>query len=141
MRCECGRDIDSSAVTMALERQVGLRCKNCQRVVTHQSLLRFASIPRARRSHPLTSSLAARAKIPNLREAQDRALHFVMENPGRTAQELAAIAGDNGSRTIGRRLPELETMGLIERGDARHCAITGRLATTWNPIGVTVDGV
>lgn len=124
---------------MALEKKVGMRCGECKRVIPYSELLKAAAQPRVRREHPMTSELAARAKVPHLREAQDRALGFVSDYPGRTAQELAKIAGDNGSRTIGRRLPELERKGLIERGAARQCAITGRLATTWVPVGVRVD--
>lgn len=137
MKCACGRGIDSGAVEMALARGVSLRCSLCSRVIPYPNIVRATAKPLARRSHPVTSAMGAAHAASGLRLAQERALTFVARYPGRTGRELASLSGDVDTRTIGRRLPELVERGLLERGDSRKCSMTGRMATTWYPVGGT----
>ena len=86
-----------------------------------------------RHGHPDTSREAAETFAPKQRQSQMRALGYVSENPGSTANELAKVAGDRDIRKIGRRLPELERFGLVRRGEPRPCKVTNRNASTWYP--------
>ena len=89
--------------------------------------------PLTRQGHPETSKKGAdfiRSKLADLHERVGRIVH---DYPGMTASELAMTVSDRDPRTIGRRLPELARAGLIRRGEARRCSVTGRPATTWWP--------
>jgi len=33
-----------------------------------------------------------------------------------------------------RRLPDLEKLGFVKKGDIRHCAATGSQCVTWWPV-------
>ena len=141
MECPgCGRKIDSDSLTMAIERSVGLRCLGCGSKISHERMIRAVALTLSRKDHPETSAEAAAYIAPKRREKQLRAFGFVIENPGKTANELARISQDRDTRTIGRRLPELEKKGLVIRGGPRRCEITGRKATIWYPVGSTNNG-
>lgn len=86
----------------------------------------------ARATDPETSRLAAdEITRSGARDAQAaEVLRRLREHPGSTSMELAGLGLDRYA--IARRLPELERLGLVRRGDARTCQ-TGRLALTWWP--------
>ena len=86
----------------------------------------------ARRSDPATSHGGASAAVCVLGETQQRALTAVRAHPNRTAGELNVAVGlDPDSRRIGRRLNELERAGVVRRGPARTCTVTGHAAHVW----------
>ena len=64
------------------------------------------------------------------KKQQFAALHMVHKYPGLTADELATH-GPLDRYQLNRRLPELETAELVERGPTRPSIITGRNAATW----------
>ncbi len=87
----------------------------------------------ARASGPETSKAAAREVAVVLNEMQSWALAHVMNCQGGTASEICEEAGVGDIRKINRRLPELEEKGLVVRGPARVCKVTGKSAATWSP--------
>ena len=131
--CKCGRQASPEALRLALERKQGLRCGSCRNRIRYDEIRENASKSLVRKGHPETSREAAEAFAPKQRQSQLRALGYVSESPGSTANELAKLAGDRDTRKIGRRLPELESFGLVIRGDARRCSVTNRKAHTWYP--------
>lgn len=87
---------------------------------------------KARRTDPEPSHDAAGALVASgaLGRQQAAVLARVARSPGSTSHELAA--GNAAARyMIARRLPELARLGLVLRGSARTCRVTGRTATTW----------
>ena len=117
--------------------------------MSEQALLEFNPVsPVARNSDPATSHAAARQVTKDgtrKRQAQE-VLALVERFPGRTSAELAAIpiadliargaVGFSGldRYQIARRLSELADPangGLVERGEARKCNVTGMRALTW----------
>jgi len=93
-----------------------------------------ADFKRLRRTtDPDTSADAARHITGRLGDIQRWVLNIVKEWPGCTASELADAKGVGDIRQINRRLPELEALGRVRRGEARDCQITGRKAATWFP--------
>lgn len=102
-------------------------------------------MPRARRSDPETSHLAA-ARVDDLARQQAAAVLVAVKMwPDKTSLELAGNiewAAGRGRWTgpvldrhdIARRLPELERAGLVRRGAARKCQRSGNKALTWEPI-------
>ena len=88
--------------------------------------------PLFRRTDPATSREAAAHMVETgkLGEAQQRVLALVRRSPGLTALMLAEVAGEWDPRVINRRLPELERLGLIRRGEPKRQG-TGRRAVTW----------
>jgi hypothetical protein len=86
----------------------------------------------ARSDGPETSRAAARQVAPKLSGLRARVLDLVREHPGCTATELAHHAGDGDPRRVNRRLPELVRDGLLVRGPARPCLITGLKAHTYH---------
>ena len=103
-----------------------------------------ATIRRARKSDPKSSHLAAR-DIEETAESQcARILAAVKAHPDLTTQELAPFV-KLSVHTVGRRLPELRTKGLIENpyyGDGRdamqlrRCTVQNRLALSWRAVVV-----
>lgn len=93
--------------------------------------------PIARDGDPDTSHEAA-AKITSdgTRDRQaNGVLAEVNSRPGSTSAELGG--GTIDRYVMARRLPELEKLGLVSRGESRMCGKTGRRALTWWPRGVT----
>ena len=96
-------------------------------------------LPRARNENPASSHIAA-AEIEETAESQcKRILAAVVAHPDCTTQELAPFV-KLSVHTVGRRLPELRTKGLICNpyyGDGRdamqlrRCTVQNRLALTW----------
>lgn len=89
--------------------------------------------PLFRRDDPATSREAAEhmARSGRIKAAQADTLNHVRRHPGLTATELAHRVGLFDPRVLNRRLPELERLGLVVRGEARPCRVTGRRAATW----------
>lgn len=57
---------------------------------------------------------------------------LVVENPGKTASELARI-GDLEQVQVVRRLSELRSERAVRKGEHRKCEVTGSQAATWWP--------
>lgn len=90
--------------------------------------------PLARAGDPITSHLAAEKIRPHLAALHEWTVRCVTETPGATQGELGRKYCENDPRKIGRRLVEVERMGLLRRGDIRKCSISGRPAVTWWPV-------
>jgi hypothetical protein len=104
--------------------------------VDYDGLVLFGSLdPRnlSRKPDPKTSHEAAEymTESGELGAAQAFTLELVRANPSQTNSELALLAGLRDGRKTGRRLPELERLGLIVREPARRCSVTNRNAHTW----------
>jgi len=89
---------------------------------------------RARSTDPITSALAAEQIDDVVAELQAWAAACVRQTPGRTQRELGVLYCPTDPRRIGRRLAEIEKLGLVRRGDVRPCTISGRSAETWFPV-------
>jgi hypothetical protein len=92
-------------------------------------------LPAAARSTDALSSHEAAAKVSANGVAasnRDAALAAVRAHPGSTARELAALIGMDRVE-MGRRLPELATLGLIRRGPMRECTVNTHKMLTWWP--------
>lgn len=89
----------------------------------------------ARRTDPATSHEAARAHVASGATVKQRTavLAAVRAAPGLTSDELAAEMGVSRYLTA-RRCPELERLGLIQRGPARLSRIGRRIGITWFPM-------
>lgn len=87
----------------------------------------------ARTSDPTTSHLAAAAILPELGRIQRLAAAAVCENPGLTSSELSKAMEIQDPRILNRRLGEVEKAGMVVRGLARACRVSGRQAATWWP--------
>lgn len=88
--------------------------------------------PRARKSDPLTSHLAAAEgeKSGRFKAQAKQVLEAVKAFPGRTSRELAREAKMD-RYVFARRLPELETDGEVRKGEPRECWVGKRQAVTW----------
>lgn len=98
----------------------------------------------ARRSDPATSHAAARRHIDtNLSERRQQVLGLVTRFPGCTSGEYArhmfAVYPELPLRVIAetphKRLPELEALGLVRRGEQRLCTDSrSYTCETWRPV-------
>ncbi len=90
--------------------------------------------PAARTGDPWTSHVAAREVTKNgIRDGQARDVLFALrEKPGATTAELAKRSGID-RHAVARRMPELEKLELVRRGEPRKCRATERSALTWWP--------
>jgi hypothetical protein len=95
-------------------------------------LFEGARPPIARNTDPISSHMAAREiTLSGARGKQQRlALRVVIEHPGMTSRELAALCSLDRYQ-MARRLPELEEAGLVAKGPVRQCKAGGRPAVTW----------
>jgi len=137
IKCGCGRLVPDLSVSAALEVGNHLKCTGCNKIIHNDTLKILKARPLSRRGHPNTSQEAAQYMQSKLRATQLYALRMVRENPGKTANELSVIANERDNRKIGRRLPELERMGLIIRKEPRPCEVTGRNATVWDVVEIS----
>jgi hypothetical protein len=87
--------------------------------------------PRARRRDPQTSHQAAEGirRSGELGKQQRAVLEAVRAHPGKTAVELAHLAGLD-RYAVSRRLPELQPVH-VRRGPPRDCTINRRPQSTW----------
>ena len=92
----------------------------------------FIDTPRARRSDPLPSQVAAEKIKAVLGKQQRIVLEVVRAHPGCTAGELARFCSLDRVQ-LGKRLPELEGVYLF-RGPPRICAVARNLQTTWTAL-------
>jgi hypothetical protein len=92
--------------------------------------------PLAASADPETSRLAAAKVRAKADDQASRVAALVKSHPGRTSHELASVATDRDldRSTIAKRLSVAESRGLIRRGDARPCTVTGNAALTWFPV-------
>lgn len=93
----------------------------------------LADLPRARRDDPDTSHQAAEAirRSGELGRQQRAVLEAVKAYPGKTAVELARLAGMD-RYAVSRRLPELQPVH-VRRGPPRECTVNHRPQSTWWP--------
>jgi hypothetical protein len=91
----------------------------------------LADLPRARRRDPETSHQAAEGirRSGELGKQQRAVLEAVRAYPGKTAVELAHLAGLD-RYAVSRRLPELQPVH-VRRGPPRDCTINRRPQSTW----------
>jgi hypothetical protein len=98
----------------------------------------FDAADKARRTDPVTSHLAAAEAERNgtIGHQQEIVAALVRKHFGNTSAELAWSDDAKGldRYAIARRLPELERLGLVRKGEPRICSESGRLAVTWEPI-------
>lgn len=96
--------------------------------------MRVIHTPASHRNDP-ASSYEAEAFVNDsgVREKQQHMVYeLVKKFPNSTADELADHSVLDRYQ-IGRRLKEVETAGLIERGAPRKSIKTGRSGVTWHP--------
>ncbi len=88
--------------------------------------------PASRSTDPDPSHLAeAEINATGTRRSHQLLVLFTLRhNPETTSRELA-LFGSMDRYTPSRRLPELETAGLVERAGQRTCRVGKRQATTW----------
>lgn len=102
------------------------------------------TLPLARTDDPATSKQAAAEMANSVRlgELQSAALCLVKENPGATANELSRVFAarlrrvgetEHDSRTIPRRLRELERLELIEARGTKKDPVTNKQCLCWWP--------
>ncbi len=94
-----------------------------------------------RHTDPDTSYKAAMEMIESgkVSERRGQVLLLVAQYPGHTHGELAALMYSLHrplgilccSETPHKRLPELESLGLVHAGPAKRCHVTGKEARTW----------
>lgn len=94
----------------------------------------LSNSPIARLTDPETSHLSAEeiTKSGERARQQHAVLVLVKKYPSHTSMELSRSGIDR--HTIARRLPELESAGLVCRGQRRCCGVTGKMALTWRPV-------
>lgn len=94
----------------------------------------------ARRADPATSHAAARQHVAtNLSKRREQVLGLVTRFPGCTSGEYARhmhaaypeLPIRVSVETPHKRLPELEEMGFIRRGENRPCKDSGYVCETW----------
>ena len=96
--------------------------------------------PLARRTDPETSHRAAlEMETSGQRETdEDFAVRMVRRWPGSTAAELEVIAGQEGDRTVSKRLSGAKkrkrVFSVEPKEDDRVCGQTGRPAKFWYPV-------
>lgn len=90
----------------------------------------------ARSTDPHTSHEAARHHIASGGRAaqQQMTVAAVEAYPGHTTLELSKRTGICRF-VLARRASEVEEAGLIVRGQARRCNVSGRSSVTWHPPG------
>jgi hypothetical protein len=89
----------------------------------------------ARNSDPCTSHDAAHELVASGAQAQqhEQVAAAVRRHPGLTSRELAFSAGLD-RHMVARRLPELESDGLVVHGAPRICSMSRKRCQTWLPV-------
>lgn len=89
-------------------------------------------IPKSRRTDPLPSKLAARSYTRDAGSDRSLILAELHRKDGQTAGEIAKHLGPSWTNVrVSRRLPELERLGLINRGKHRTCEAKGTAMVAW----------
>lgn len=90
--------------------------------------------PLVRRSDPDTSHEAARRVTRSGTRADhlSRVVAAVKAHAGKTSAELALLTGLERHEAA-RRTSDGEREGLLRKGPARKCSVSGRAAVTWHP--------
>lgn len=86
--------------------------------------------PRARRLDPQTSRDAADLAAQFKQGHYLRITRCMSRTDGKTAGEIGADCGMDNVQ-VSRRLPELESAGIVCRDAARVCGVKGSKMTTW----------
>lgn len=88
----------------------------------------------ARSSDPYTSHLAAGEHEATGKLATNllTVARAVRRWPGRTSAELAELC-ELERHEVARRTADAQKRGMIYKGDARRCRVSGRLGMTWWP--------
>jgi hypothetical protein len=94
----------------------------------------------SRRTDPATSHQAAEKLTgKGLKASQQKQICFLVRQfPNRTYRELFDVDQGRHDKAfheavqLNRRLPELEAKGMVHRGAARKCRISGNSASTWS---------
>jgi predicted transcriptional regulator len=94
----------------------------------------FGSNKLRRREHPKTSHAAAQDVAPELGKLQAWALELVQSHPRYTVSEIAEYEELRDPRRLGRRLNELQELGLIRGAGERRCSITNRSCKVYEAI-------
>lgn len=96
----------------------------------------------ARNTDPDTSHEAAHELVDSGAQAQQQAqvATAVRQYPGLTSRELAFSAGLD-RHMVARRLPELESDGLVVHGAPRICSMSRKRCQTWLPVLADADQV
>ncbi|MCJ2530725.1 MAG: hypothetical protein LN413_00185 [Candidatus Thermoplasmatota archaeon] len=85
----------------------------------------------ARVTDPATSKEAARVVEADLPRRRRWALKIVQRRGPATTLEMSRAEGNETQHELARRLPELRTLGLIERLPKRRCRRSGFKAHVW----------
>lgn len=107
------------------------------RVVSPFEFLRLlrepAPPPIARNTDPGTSHAAAREHTESGKRSDhaNQILAVVRNHPGLTYREAASHLPVLEPVEVQRRLADLASIGLVERGEHRACNVSGRMAQTW----------
>ena len=88
--------------------------------------------PASRLNDPVTSHEAEEhVNASGIRDGQARVVFEALRRrEGATSAELARYAGVDRYVT-GWRLPDLERLGLVAKGESRKCRVAGKNAITW----------
>ena len=91
--------------------------------------------PLAHRSDPLTSFAAGERfeRSGRLRGQMLLVLLGLRKWSGKTSAELAQLTGLD-RHAVARRLPNLSSRGLVERGPERMCSVCHCPCVTWRPV-------
>lgn len=112
-----------------------LRVGKTPPVSQHRQGKLFGPMPRtlARSSDPTTSNEAAAEVVADGTVGRQSlaVLEALRKSGARTSAELAAEWSGFDRYVAARRLPELESQGMVRRIGTRACAITKRIATVW----------
>lgn len=98
-----------------------------------QQPLTFNSRTAYRRSDPATSRIAAEKHAGKRVTNTQRVADAVTQWPGRTSHELSEASGMD-YHEVARRTSDAAKKGLIQRGAARECRVSGNRATAWWPV-------
>lgn len=89
------------------------------------------AFPRARRSDPATSHVAAESMRPAIGEQHSRILHALKYGGGKTIHELPDFVRGLDAVQIARRMSELEARALVVRTNETRPSPSGRPCTVW----------
>jgi len=104
--------------------------------------------PMAKSTDPATSHIGALRHVASALSRRRRQVYDVtVKFPDETSNELGLRMTQTfpdlelraASASPQKRLPELEKLGLVERGEPRKCRSSGYLAHTWRAVELEPD--